>query len=71
MKRKEKEKREGSRGCMQAHVKKGRQVQEKAREDEEKGEGEAEKKEELERSRGCMQAHVQKGKTKTREIEGR
>ena len=47
---------------------KERQVQEKAREDEEKGEGE---KEELERSRGCMQAHVQKGKTKTREIEGR
>ena len=40
MKRKEKEKREGSRGCMQAHVKKGRQVQEKAREDEEKGEAE-------------------------------
>ena len=68
MKRKEKEKREGSRGCMQAHVKKGRQVQEKAREDEEKGEAE---KRRIRESKGCMQAHVQKGKTRTREIEGR
>mgnify|MGYP001138039964 CR=1 FL=1 len=47
---------------------KERQGQEKARKDEEKGEGE---KEELEESRGCMQAHVQKGKTRTRESEGR